>query len=283
MRTLEQILVEMDATEATMQELAPLAGSNSSVSFWRFLKKAFAFFGQSFERKLELHLQQVNALLKTQRVGTLDWYVAKAKMFQYGDPLVMVDGQLGYAVIDSSKQIIAQASASEGWASDNSHFLITVKLARLYQGVLQPLVSNQLIAITDYFNRIKFAGVRLDVVSLPPTELRLLLTVEIDSEVLAANGESLAVSNSFPVMDAVRKYTSYLPFNSELLLSKMVDSLQATQGVLDVRVDYAGFKEQHMSQFMEFNRKAISEAGYFTLSSDTAITYIANYGSSPIS
>src|SRR6185312_15248244 len=85
--------------------------STSRVARWRIWIWCVAACAYAVEVLFDVFRADVENIIANSRYGTLPWWVATCKMFQYGDTLVFINNAWNYAVIDPTKQIIAMASA----------------------------------------------------------------------------------------------------------------------------------------------------------------------------
>lgn len=276
-RTFEEILTAMDEAQAATSLPQPPPNSPSGASVFGYLKRMVAFFSMGIERQVDLHNTEVQAMLDAQEVGTLSWYCQVAKAFQLGDPLVVLpNGKLGYQVVDPAKQIVAQASASEEFVGGSFYRILMKVAATVSGGGLAPLAANDLAAFKLYIEQMKFAGVRIDLISLPAAQLRLNLTIEYDRQVLRADGSVIGeLPARYPVRDAIQLYIRFLPFNSEFYWNALVDVLQKTEGVKDALITGAFYRDNNTQLWAPFTRKVLAKPGHMELSiSESVITYV---------
>lgn len=228
-RTITQIQSEIIAA---MQADAALSGltSTSATAIWRlwtYIVATAIWAHESLWDSFKVELTETAANLKPH---TLRWYRNKALAYQHGATLV--DGEDTYdnegldpADIDAQK-IIKQAAVTE-----TPDGLLTVKVAKEVGGDLTPLTVGETTAVTSYFNEIKDAGVVLAVRSVNADRLRIEVDVYYDPTILSATGERLDGSSDTPVQDAAKAYLRNLPFDGEFVKARLVDAMQAVEGV----------------------------------------------------
>lgn len=117
-----------------------------------------------------------NLLISQQGYGKSDYYTGKALEFQYGDDLVIntdinpVTGEpyldLIYPVIDTTKQIIAQA-AFQASAVGGSQILFLKVATAAISGGLGPLSDAQLTAFQSYMLNFEILDLPINIISLP--------------------------------------------------------------------------------------------------------------------
>lgn len=228
-RTITQIQSEIITA---MQADAALSGltSTSATAIWRlwtYIVAVAIWAHESLWDSFKVELTETAANLKPH---TLRWYRNKALAYQHGATLI--DGEDSYdnegldpATIESQK-IIKQAAVTE-----TPDGLLTVKVAKEVGGELTPLSVGETSAVTAYFNEIKDAGVILAVRSVNADRLRIEVDVYYDPTILSASGERLDGAATTPVQDAAKAYLRNLPFDGEFVKARLVDAMQAVEGV----------------------------------------------------
>ena len=230
-RTIEEIETAMLADKAARTELNPLT-SASKAAIWRNIIFLYATATHSEELIMERFQADIEDRADEIISGTLKWYAFESKVFQFGDSLSFIDGNVTYAVIDDTKFIIDLA------ASDVISGVVVIKVAKLDSfGVAEPLTAPEKSAFEDYWQEKRFAGTALSVVSQDGDLTKVTYRVGVDATVLnPANGESLTQTAVFPVEDAIVAFLQGFQaenFNSKLLIGKLTDAIQAVSGVLN--------------------------------------------------
>ena len=274
MRTIEEIMLEMDAVQATIPELGA-ANSTSQVSFFRLLKKMWAQLVQYVEVSWEAARAEVELLLTQKRIGSTTWYVEIAKQFQFGDPLTVAGGRIEYEKIDATKQVVKQASCVEDPASGRLLMKVATLIGVPSDPILGELSAEQLTAFKAYLNEVKFAGVRIEVVSERGGQFRLTAQVEYDRQALAANGASLADPTKFPVEEAIYKYLKTIPFDAVLSWTALTDYMQRVAGVRDFVIKTSAINIYSTNTWIEFEREIVMPAGWlFFAPTASTLTYL---------
>lgn len=269
MRTIEEITAEQDSVIHKFPNLSAI-DSVSDVSFFAQIRKMYALLVQMLEESWAKYRQELEYTIANTQVGSLPWYVSKIKAFQYGDGISILNGMAQYNVIDIQKQIIAQAAAIE----DKTTGRIGIRVAKLESGVMVPLSMAELDAVRYYAEKVKYAGVILDVVSIPADDVKLVVVCRIDRQIINSNGSLLSSSDKYPVTEAISNFLSHLPENSVLNNTELTDYLQGIPGVKDFSINESFVRRPTSSNWSAYSREVVSSAGHARLHNDSHITYI---------
>lgn len=251
----------------------------SSVSIENIVFYAIAFCIWFHEQVFEQLKIDVLALLDLLLPHTAKWYVNKAKNYLHGFSLYSDSDKYnttGYtpAQILAAK-VVKHAAAVE---QENAYGRVTlrIKAAREVAGVLAALTNDQLTGLRAYFARIKDAGVKLQIDSLPADGFKLSLKIYYDPQILNNSGQRLDGLASEPVQDAVKNYLNNLPFNGLLVLAYLIDALQKVEGVVIPEIVSASAQyglNPYTSIVTEYN----PDAGYlkfYNESTDLVLTFL---------
>ena len=222
-RTIAQIKAAIIAAKNADTLLSGLS-STSAVAEWNLWTDIVAICQWTLENLFDIHTQEVNDIIAAQKPHTLQWYINKAKAFQFGDALQ--NDSDTYALLDTTKQIVAFAAASE----ENNG--LRIKVATTTGAQLQALSANQLIALTHYMNVVKDAGVRLFISTGPADRLQANLTIYYNPLVLDGSGKRLDGTAITPIQDAISNYLASLPFNGLFVPNYFIQYLQTVSGVV---------------------------------------------------
>lgn len=209
------------------------------------------------ETMLDLFRVEMQVMLASLKPGSLLWYQATCKAFQLGDDLTWINGQWAYAVIDTTKQIIAQCSVSEGERG------LIIKVAKQAGAELSPLSAGELASFTAYVAKMKFAGTKVVIVNSAANLLNIDLTVYYSPLLLSQTGELIS-DGSYPINDAIQAYLAALPFNGRLMLTALVDAIQKASGVEDLRITVCQQK-YGANPYADIVVSHIPESGYFKI------------------
>lgn len=169
----------------------------------------------------------VNSWLDERLVHDADWYARMAKDFQYG--YEVENSKTPYSTIDEDAKIVSYAAVSE------SNRIVQMKVARSVDGGLSKLLSgadgDQLERFTEYVGRRRDFGVEVNVISTNGDDLRAVIDVWYDPQVLNGEGKLLSDSSKEPARDAVKEFIKNLPFDGVFIPTHMIDAMQEAQGV----------------------------------------------------
>lgn len=255
-RSIQTIFNEIIAVKEANSALDGL-DSASATSIYRLWAWVTATVHNVIETMLDLFRVEMQVMLANLKPGSLLWYQAMCKAFQLGDDLTWINGQWAYTAIDTTKQIIAQCSVSEGERG------LVIKIAKLSGAEWVPLTTTELNAFTSYVAKIKFAGTKVVIVNSAANLLKIGATVYYNPLVLTQNGE-LINGSSNPVKEAVNTYLSALPFNGRLMLTALTDAIQAAAGVEDLQLTTVQQKNG-ASAYADILVSHIPESGYFKI------------------
>ncbi|MBQ7818305.1 MAG: hypothetical protein IJ341_01260 [Bacteroidales bacterium] len=206
------------------------------------------------ERLLDAHIDKVNAMLDERMPHTLRWYRDKTLAFMIGTPLVEdsdIYNTSGMTEADIEKaKVVKFASVTE----DSNLSAINIKVATVNDGGRQPLTPDQCLKLETYLNRIKDAGVAINVINKEPSEISVELDVTYDG-LLDKNNEKEAIET------AVKNYVENLPFNGEYTNSGLIDAVQSVSGVIDAYVTSA--TETTEGGTASISARKTPEAGYY--------------------
>jgi hypothetical protein len=262
----DSIKTEMTANVLTL----PLVANMSKTNLTGLLAWIVAGVMVSLEIIFDAFKVEVDDNVKAAQVGNSLWYKNRVLEFQLGDVLTLVNSKYIYNPLDITKRIIARCAVEE--RNDST---LRIKVAKLNGTTLQALNIAELNALISYIKKIRFAGVRFQVMSNNGDILKVYFQIYYDPIIDPA----LIKTN---VEKAINDYILNLPFNGELQLSSLTDEVQKVVGVTDVVLVSAASKFAVSDAFETINRKVIAIGGYFKISTilgetlDDTITYIAN-------
>ncbi|WP_315544237.1 nucleotidyltransferase [Capnocytophaga leadbetteri] len=277
-RTIQEIqtlILQAKAQEPALNEL----NSTSKVAIWRLWVYIIAVAIWSLEKLFDQHRADIDKRLAELKPHTARWYRSKALAFQYGFDLLPDSDKfnnVGHTeeAIEASK-IVKYSAVIE---SKNEGRLI-VKIATEQGEQLQPISEPQKQAFEAYLQEIKDAGVRLSVVNYQPDILHLQMKIVYDPLVLDSNGQSILHATK-PVEETIKSYLKRLPFNGELVLAHLIDTLQQAEGVKIPHLVLAQSKNITIGggygAFETIEISKIPTAGYFTIDNFNDITYVSN-------
>lgn len=229
-RTIEQILASIIASKAADSVLSGLT-STSSEAVWRKWSYITALSEHDLEENFDDHKNEVKGIIKTEKAHTTQWYVTKAKAFQYGDTLAQdSDVYDPIAPAGDASLIVAFAAAVE------LPNLIRIKTAKGTVGALVPLSGGELTAFSQYIFRIHDAGVRIICTSAVGDTFQPEMKIHYDPLVLDGSGARLDGTAPSPIKDAVNIFLNSLPFNGKLRFDEFIAAMEAVEGVVIAEV-----------------------------------------------
>lgn len=271
-RTFEEILTEINTEQAQYPELNAL-NSTSADSFFGLIKKMLAFLIRTYELGLDKFKLEINTAIESQQIGTLEWYVDKVKSFQYGDLLQVAENKIFYAEIDTNKQIVKQASATETLGGNNRAKIIIKAVKEGENSALVPLTVDEHDALKEYIKKVKFAGVTIETVTLPADTIKLRVEVQINRLMLNPDGSRIGTPTEFPVRNAIVQYLRELPFDGTFYWTQLTDRLQVLPEVKDIVIQQSWY--WNGSAFVEFSRLYAPASGHLVLDNTSVITYVS--------
>ncbi|MFK5971467.1 MAG: hypothetical protein QM487_15305 [Candidatus Marithrix sp.] len=250
----------------------------SLVSFENILFDILSYSIYLLEQLFNQHQKEVDEQLYNQKSGRLPWYRFMALKFQYGFDLIIDSDEYdntGYTAeqIETSK-IIKYSAVNDG----DIQGVIIVKIAGETDNKLAPITAEQQTSVEAYFNEIKYAGSRINVINFLPDILNLNIQIYRDPLVLDSNGTSI-VNGGKPVETAINEFMKELPFDGELILAHLVDKLQQVEGVkiphlLQASSSWIDAATDDYGAASVINVKRVPESGYFEVINFDNITYV---------
>ena len=230
----------------------------SSVSIESILFFIVAACCHVLEMIFEQHKRNVEDKIAMAVVASVPWYYKMALAFQYGDSLVLNERtqQYEYASVDESKQVVKYAAVRDKGTS------VQILVSADEGGYPKPLSDDVLTVFKQYMNRVKVAGVILSITSKQSDHVIIKAKIYIDPLVLNEEGKRIS-DGSKPVEDAIRSHLKGIVYGGTFNKTKLVDAIQAVNGVEDV-------------ELMECRYKAEGAQSYTVMSGNN---YIGNSGS----
>ncbi|NDV93531.1 hypothetical protein D0T84_01190 [Dysgonomonas sp. 521] len=212
------------------------------------------------------HTTDIDRKLKDEKVHSTGWYTMMALLFQYGyelagDTDAYDNSGLTEEQIEASRVVKFAAAVSPMNKS-----ILYIKTATEVNGVKQPLPDEVFAAFKAYILKIQDAGVKIKFINDPADEMRVEMDVYYNPLVLDKNGKRLDGTNDTPVPDAIRNYVHNLIFNSRYANVKLVDAVQAVDGVELPELKKASSRYGVYTDFKEIDAIEIAHAGYYTIS-----------------
>jgi len=271
-RTIAAIQQQIISIKDADPVLGTYTWSSSKVALWRLWTFVVATCMWTLEQLFDYHKNEITGIIATQKPHTLQWYVMMAKRFQYGVSLPGDSDTYTLIASDPTITVVQYAAAVE------LVNLVRIKVAKQAGTALSGLTTGQLTAFAAYMNRIKDAGVRLQITSGNPDSLQLAVAIYYDPLVLSSTGERLDGADSTPVLRAINQFLTTLPFNGLFVLNNLILALQHVDGVsianvLSAQANYAA------TPYVPITVEYVPDAGYMVLDEayfNLNITYTAH-------
>ena len=204
-----------------LTESSTFASSFSPVSLESILFFIVAACCHGLEALFDRHREDVDEKIARAVVASVPWYYKMARQFQYGDALIFDDAtsQYRYPVIDESKQLVRYVAVRDRGTS------IQILASGDKDGQPATLSNDVLTSFKQYMNRVKIAGVVLNVHSLPADSIQIRATVQVDPLIIATTGARNSDS-SRPVEAAINAYLRGITYGGTFNKTKLVDAIQ---------------------------------------------------------
>lgn len=237
-RTIRKIYDEAVAERNRRLELREFR-SDSKLSILNGITWVVAAMIHSFETLLDVFAYDISETINQRVNGTPEYYARALLRYQKGDELTVREDGLafGYASIDESKQIITQVSYTESTDDENLDSKLVLKVATGERGDLSAIGAEDLVQIRAYLRRIKFAGTRVEVTSLPGDVLVPRLSVYWDGAV----PEAEVLDN---IEARLNEYMMNIEFDTAVYVSKVMEAIRSAEHVTDVWIDQAAMPAQ---------------------------------------
>lgn len=217
-RTITEIENEILAAkeqDAVLQEINTV----SRFSPWRAIVYVMAFVIYSLEKLFTLFKKDITEIVTNNRIGSLPWYAQVSKAFQLGDNL---NENLEYNTLNTELQIITRVAVKELLSST-----LSIKVAKgATQASLGPLAEIEEQQFTAYLNKVKPAGVRIDVQSLTADQIQI--TAEVFYNPLFATADITT-----RLIAAINDYSSNIDFGGQLNRNDLISRVRQEEGIDD--------------------------------------------------
>lgn len=245
-RTVAEIKKQMtDAfmADATIREKYGLregdtwSGSFSSVSLESIMFFIVAACCHVLEVVFEEYVKVVDDKVSMAVVASVPWYYKMAKAFQYGDSLVLNEDtqQYGYATIDESKQVVKYAAVRDRGTS------VQILVSGEKDGKPVALSNSVLTVFKEYMNRVKVAGVVLNISSKESDKLSISATISVDPLVIDENGVKLS-DGTKPIEEAIENHLKDIQYGGTFNKTKLINAILSVDGVEDVELGTCSYK-----------------------------------------
>lgn len=245
-RTVAEIKKQMtDAfmADATIREKYGLregdtwSGSFSSVSLESIMFFIVAACCHVLEVVFEEYVKVVDDKVSMAVVASVPWYYKMAKAFQYGDSLVLNEDtqQYGYATIDEGKQVVKYAAVRDRGTS------VQILVSGEKDGKPVALSNSVLTVFKEYMNRVKVAGVVLNISSKESDKVSISATISVDSLVIDESGVKLS-DGTKPIEEAIENHLKDIQYGGTFNKTKLISAILSVDGVEDVELGTCSYK-----------------------------------------
>ena len=243
----------------------------SSVSLENILFFILAACYHVLEKIFYQHRADVEEKIALAVVASVPWYYKMALAFQYGDSLVLNERtqQYEYASVDESKQVVKYAAVRDKGTS------VQILVSGDAGGVPEPLSSDVLTVFKQYMNRVKVAGVILNITSKASDHIIIKAAITVDPLVLNEHGESLSDGNK-PVEEAIKEHLKSILYGGTFNKTKLVDAIQAVEGVADVELNECRYRAADTTSYtvLSGNNYVGNGGSYIPDDLENSLTYV---------
>ena len=227
-----------------LKDGATWSESFSNVSLENILLFIVAGATHVLEVIMDRYKAEVSKKVESAVVASVPWYHKMALAFQYGDSLVLNDRtqQYEYRTVDEGKQAVKYAAVRDRGTS------VQILVSGDKNGSPEPLSNDVLSVFKRYMNRVKLAGVILNITSKASDHVLIKANVTIDPLVLDERGTMLA-DGSKPVETAIREHLKNIVYGGTFNKTKLVDAIQGAPGVTDVELLECSYKSDGVSSW----------------------------------
>ncbi|UOE47971.1 hypothetical protein MTO98_26530 [Mucilaginibacter sp. SMC90] len=238
----------------------------SAVADYKLWAYIVAYVAWTIDVLFDLRDANVQDILATKKPHTEKWYRDLSLRFQYGQALIPDTDQYLNTGLDAS-QIAAQKIITQAAVKENDDGSMRIKVVKLLNDDYAQLSDAEILAFKAYIADTKDAGVRINIDSLPPDSLKLVIDIFYDPLVLDNTGARIDGNATAPVIDAIKAYLKALKFNGEFAKTRLADQLQTVDGV--VLVGILSAQSQYGTRpFTEIDERVIPDAGYLRVIDD---------------
>lgn len=223
-RTISQIKQQILTEKATYSELNVLNNPSTTSLFnlWAYITAVCI---SVLENLQDVFITEVETIVNRGVVGSKAWLDYQIRRFQYTNILILdtVTFLYKYANSDVSKEIISRVSISDGINKE-----IIIKVAKSEPPT--PLTTDEKDALNSYLKQIVTAGVSTNLISTDSDKVRLTAQIYYDGQYSSVIKDNVIIG--------IKNYLLNLPFDTQIRVSSIQDSIQNVLGVKDVIINY---------------------------------------------
>ena len=231
---------------------------------WAYIVSVAIF---AHELLWDLFRDEIDTTLSERISGTNEWYVGEALKYQKGDGLqVLTNGtSLGYDPIIASNQIITRCAYFEDLIASKGQ--LNLKIAKGDVDTLEKLSDEEIGGVKNYFEKIKFAGTNINIISIQADEI-ILSDVTIYHDGVRTSSEVQT-----DIEAAANSFLENLLFDGIFYVESFRDSLQSVANVVDVHIVELRRNSYITGSLVEstISRRVTLDAGYAKIFSFTPL------------
>lgn len=255
-RTVEEIKKEMIdnyfSNEVVRKAYGIVEGETyAKIGITGVLFYAVAFGIWVMEKFVEKEKAEIENIVNTKMYGTLGWWREKVLAWQCGDATTVVNGTVGYNVVEAKKRLVKHVAVQ---AEDRR---IDIKVAKEENKELKPLSEAERLMLEAYVEEIKPAGLISHVISQTADELTLKLSIFY-------NGEMSSYVIIAGVKLAINEYLAGVQFDGSIYRTKLIDAVQAINGISDCEITTLSVVGYDMKE-RKVERTYLPLSGYFKI------------------
>lgn len=249
-------------------------GSFSSVSLENILFFIVSACCHVLEMIFDQHKVDVESKISMAVVASVPWYYKTALAYQHGDGLVLNETtqQYEYAKVDESKQVVKYAAVRDKGTS------VQVLVSGDDNGKPVPLSDDVLMVFKEYMNRVKVAGVILNITSAASDKILINAKVYVDPLVIGQDGFSISDGTTKPVEKGIEEFLKSIKYGGTFNKTKLVDAIQDVPGVTDVELGECLRMSSSDGDWMTINGNnyAGASGSYIAADLQNTIAYVQN-------
>lgn len=254
-RTIEEIENEILVAKNNNPVLQEI-NTTSRFSPWKAIVYVMTYIVYTLEQVFTLFKEDITQVVTNNRLGSLPWYAQVSKAFQLGDNL---NEDLEYNTVNTNLQIISRVAVNELF---NSTLVVKVAKGKT-QPELKPLTETELKQFEAYLNKIKPAGVKIQVESLIADQIRMDARVYYNP---IFSEDDIKTK----LFKAIHEYCSHIDFGGQLSQNDLISRIRQEEGIEDFvinikeenGVDVNQLKALQDDELVEVKRVLDLEAGY---------------------
>lgn len=248
-RNVDEIYASITSAKDADSRLAAL-DSSDELSVWRRIAKTFAGVTREVELLFDKLTVEIQKIIDRNIPGTPAWYAERSYEFQFGHPVIVVDGRPTYAVDDADARIVKYASVQRG-STGNA----ILKIAKQVSALPAPLTPTELNAFQAYVNNIMFAGSYISVRSIPADKIKLTIKVWYDALYTPEAARTF-------VEATINSYINDVQFDGYYRRITLTELLIHTESVKDIEImDFKG-KKHNATLWTDIIREYQALSGY---------------------